>query len=130
MKINYLLIAFISYVISFVIYLFMPRRLLSIHLDPGNLHVHHFTYGIIILAVGYYLSIISEKPRAKFILTIFYGFGLFLVADETELWLWLKPSMDDSVKFRQLPGFIVMAIFPVIMAAKYLFKKYKNKIPQ
>lgn len=126
-KPNYLQIAFVSYLTSSVIYFFMPRKLLGIHWDPGSLHVHHFTYGILILAIGYLVALNAQKIRTKLLLAVFYGFGLFLIIDEIQLWLFLAPSMDDHAPLRHLPGVITVVVFLLLLLIQ---KIRKNKIPR
>ena len=70
---------------------FIVARLL-VHVYPGLFlhvgqhHIHHFTYGIVLLAISGYLGII-RKGRSPIWLAVLYGIGLALAVDETGMWL-------------------------------------------
>ncbi len=61
-----------------------PRIFLQVH----NQHVHHFTYGIVILAVSGYLAIVRKGKSPAWLAAVF-GVGLALAVDETGMWLHL-----------------------------------------
>lgn len=122
---NYVLIALVSYLISFFVYLIIPEKLLAIHLDPGELHVHHFVYGILIYALCFPLALRAQKIKVKCILSGLYGFATFLLVDEIQMWLWLTPIMDPYFKFRQLPSILVISTFSLVLLIK---KLRENKI--
>jgi len=76
---------------------------LTVHLAPGlflsvhHAHVHHFTYGIIILAVAGYLGLVAPG-RVKHWVEWLYGVGLALAFDEFGMWLHLTSNynLDQS----------------------------------
>lgn len=73
-----------TFAVARLIVRFFPETFVQVN----GTHVHHFTYGIIILAVSGYLAII-RNGRAPFWLAIMYGIGLALAVDETGMWLHL-----------------------------------------
>lgn len=84
-------------------------------IDPGlgfwpteNLHVHHFTYGVFILAASGYLALVFSGPRAKFLIALLLGFGLGLSFDEFGMWLYLR---GDDVARWQYDGIIIVLTF-------------------
>lgn len=125
---NCILFAFISYLISFIVYLFMPDGVRSIHWHPGELHVHHFVYGIAIMVIGYPFGPFLKSERAKLIYFLLYGFGLFLLIDEIHMWLWLDPN-GYKLSSRQLPSLIVVGIFLIILLFQKLFSKPQKQNP-
>ena len=79
-------------------------------------HVHHFAYGIFILAASGYLALIFGGPRAKYLISLLHGFGLGLAFDEYGLWLNLR---DDDLTRLSYDGFLmVMGLFFLIISAK------------
>lgn len=70
---------------------FIVARLL-VHYDPKiflqshGKHVHHFTYGIVLLAVSGYLAIV-KKGKTPIWVSIMFGIGLALAVDEMGMWL-------------------------------------------
>src|SRR3989338_4202984 len=72
--------------ITFLITFFIARAF--VYIFPGaNLiifqyHIHHFYYGIILLAISNYISLISSNERLLRCCSILLGIGLGLIADE------------------------------------------------
>ncbi len=86
-------------------------------------HVHHFAYGIFILAASGYLALIFGGPRAKYLISLLHGFGLGLAFDEYGLWLNLR---DDDLTRWSYDGFLmVMGLFFLIVSAKRGVKMLK-----
>lgn len=67
----------------------VPYLFLTIHHN----HVHHFTYGIIILALAGYLALITPG-RVKHWVAWLYGVGLALAFDEFGMWLHLTNNYN------------------------------------
>lgn len=69
----------LTFVVARVISHIEPNFFL--HIVPG-LHIHHYLYGILILAVSGYLALITNNPRYKYLISLLHGFGLGLAFDE------------------------------------------------
>ncbi len=88
----WILLAFtITFVIARAVVHWSPR----VFLDVNGTHVHHFTYGIILLAVTGYLAITSPHRSSRWLAVIF-GIGLALALDETGMWLHLTNHYYDD----------------------------------
>jgi hypothetical protein len=62
----------------------LPR----VHWEPfPGMHIHHYVYGIFILAVAGYLALIFGGARAKSWIALLYGLGLGLTFDEFGMWI-------------------------------------------
>ena len=110
----------LTFVISRILNQLAPNFYL-IGLSVG--HVHHFAYGIFILAASGYLALIFGGPRAKYLISLFHGFGLGLAFDEYGLWLNLR---DDDLTRWSYDGFlVVMGLFFLIISAKKGVKMLK-----
>lgn len=102
--------------------------LLIYNLNPGNIknhslivygiHVHHFSYGIIILAIIGYLSLNGFKCPP--ILGFLYGLGLFFVSDEFSMWLKLQSEGPNPL--RQVGNITMSLVLLSILMARF-FKK-------
>ena len=109
----------ISFFLAYAIYSLNPADMTSHWWGPGGIHVHHFSYGIVLLAVvGYFAMYGFYFPR---IIGLVYGFGLFLVADEFGMWLKLREDEPDSL--RQTGNITVAVVLLFILVVKYIRKK-------
>ena len=85
---------------SFLITFFISRsivRLIYSHLLPGSLflnirgnHIHHYNYGIFLLAVSGLWALLDTKRQRLDIVAFLYGVGLALAVDEFGLFLGLS----------------------------------------
>lgn len=101
---------------------FGVARLIS-YFKPGlfieiyNYHIHHYTWGVFILAVAGYLALVFEDaPRAKYLVSLLYGFGLGLAFDE--FGIWLKLSDADPARWSYDGLLLVIGFFGIILTAK------------
>lgn len=100
-----------SFLLTFVasrlmVYLVLGHLMPNFFLTVRGVHIHHFTYGVIILAwAGLYFIIRRpnpEQPTFKW-LTMIYGMGLGLTFDEFGMWVrladnyWVRQSYDAVV---------------------------------
>lgn len=97
---------------------FTGARVIS-HFDPGffihivpGLHIHHFAYGIIILAMSGYLALVNNSARSKYLIALIHGLGLGLAFDEFGLWLRLS---DNSAARYSYDGVVVLIAFFILM---------------
>lgn len=60
----------------------------SVHWEPvPGMHIHHYVYGIFILAIAGYLAMIFKGNRATSWIALLYGLGIGLTFDEFGMWL-------------------------------------------
>ena len=76
---------------TFILARFVVRADPDLFLNFHGTHVHHFTYGIIILAVAGYAGLVAPV-KAKPYVAALYGIGLALAFDEFTLWLHLSSN--------------------------------------
>lgn len=79
-------------------------------------HVHHFAYGIFILAISGYLALIFDGPRGKYLIALLHGFGLGLTFDE--YWFWIKLGEDELARWRYDGFLIVIGFFFLVLSAQ------------
>jgi hypothetical protein len=93
--------------LTFIVLLFfLPTFIVSramvytapdIFINAGGVHIHHFTWGILLLAITGYASLILHSTHARRRIAAIYGIGLALAFDEFGMWLNLK----DDYHIRQ-----------------------------
>ncbi|OGN13995.1 MAG: hypothetical protein A3J47_04355 [Candidatus Yanofskybacteria bacterium RIFCSPHIGHO2_02_FULL_43_22] len=93
----------------------------------GDFRIHHFTWGIFVLAVSGYLALVFSTPEAKYLISLLHGFGLGLAFDEFAFWL----KLTDDVPARwSYDGFLIVAGFIfLIISAKPGVKMLKKLWP-
>jgi len=88
------------------VYLVLGHLAPNFFLTIRGVHIHHFTYGFIILAItGIYLLIKHPAPGSHLFkwLAWFYGIGLGLSTDEFGMWIrledeyWVRQSYDAII---------------------------------
>lgn len=72
----------------------------------GDLHVHHFVFGITVLAIAGYASLMVPYFRRK--IAWLYGAGLALAFDEFSMWLHLN---DDYWTFANITALVIIGAF-------------------
>jgi len=93
-------------------------------LETDGRRIHHFTYGIFILATSGYLALVFNSPRATFLVALLHGFGLGLSFDELGMWLKLR---DDDIARWSYDGFnIIIGFSLLIMTFKPGIKRLKE----
>lgn len=72
----------------------------TLFVNVNGTHVHHLTWGILILAISGYLALTLQSRRYQPGVAALYGFGLALAFDEFGMWLllrddyWVRQSYD------------------------------------
>ena len=79
---NLSVLALISFACSFAIARAFTFQNPSVTFRPFGFHIHHFWYGILMLAVGGWLGISYNDPRIDRISAIIFGAGGGLIGDE------------------------------------------------
>lgn len=116
-------LVFCSFVLTFIIarlvvLLIMLRFIPRLYLHLNGTHVHHFNYGIILLAsVGAYLLFRRPHGWRLSASAVLYGVGLALIVDEFSMWTrlggpyWQRASFDAAVAVASMLG--LAAFFPI-----------------
>jgi len=90
-----------------------------VHWEPiPGMHIHHYVYGIFILAVAGYLALIFKSDRATLWIALLYGLGVGLTFDE--FGMWLDPPFQRGVRWSTnglaivVVALVLAALSPVI----------------
>lgn len=119
-----ILISFlITFALSRLTAYFFPNLTLSVN----NTHVHHFAYGIILLAITN--LILLTQPRSKptrLKMSLVYGFSLGLAFDEFLMWI----ELEDNYWSRGVPD-IILIITLILLNIVYFedfWKKWGHRL--
>jgi hypothetical protein len=106
----WILVGFLpTFIIARTVVALVPGVSVHVH----GTHVHHFTYGVFILAIAGFISLVSPK-RAQPWLAVFYGVGLALAFDEFGMWLRLTSNYHLGQSEDAMAGilaFLVIAVY-------------------
>ena len=86
-KPNLSILAMISFIASFIVTRIFTTLNPNTVLISGDYHVHHFWYGIAMLAIGGWIGISVENERLNRVAAILFGAGGGLIGDEIGLLL-------------------------------------------
>lgn len=92
-----------------------------------GVHVHHFTWGILILAVSGFWALIAQSGRQRYILACAWGVGVAFVLDEFYPLLHLNDAEELFARYDAViygVGFLLIAILlpAVIDSAAHYWK--------
>jgi hypothetical protein len=86
-RVHFATLALISFIFSFIVARSFTYFYPGIVLISGNLHIHHFWFGIALLAIGGWLGISYNHKEIDMLAAIIYGVGGGLIVDEVGLLL-------------------------------------------
>jgi hypothetical protein len=89
-KPNLSMLALISFIASFVVARLFTTFNPDTVLISGDFHIHHFWYGLALLAIGGWLGITVENEQVNRLAAILFGAGGGLIGDEFGLLLTLE----------------------------------------
>lgn len=118
---NLSLLALISFVASFAIARVFTTISPDVVLVGNGLHVHHFWFGIIMLAIGGWLGISYSGERIDRLAAVIYGAGGGLIGDEVGLLLTFGNYWTDLT-------YTILVIFLAFTLTFILFKRYSKAV--
>jgi uncharacterized membrane protein len=82
-------------------------------------HIHHFAYGIILLAIVAFIGLFLKVQKYIFIIYTLFGVALGLIFDEFGIWIKLDDEYHQEVSTiaASVVGFALLVI--VIISLKY-----------
>lgn len=112
-KPNLSILALISFASSFVIARTFTTINPTIVLIGGGFHIHHFWYGLALLAIGGWLGISYENERVNRLAAILFGAGGGLIGDEVGLLLtfgnyWTEITYTAVIIFLTLASILIL----------------------
>jgi hypothetical protein len=86
-----------------------------------GIHVHHFWYGLVMLAVAGWLGIISTHPLHRRLYALVFGLGVGLIGDEVGLLLTFG-NYYSELTYVFAVSFIVVALLGLLLSS------YKDRL--
>ena len=103
--------------------LILPR----FHWEPvPGMHIHHYVYGIFILAIAGYLALIFRNDGATPWIALLYGLGVGLTFDE--FGMWLNPAFRGGRWNTSGITIVVIALLMVGLFIPRLLRKPQNRL--
>ena len=87
------------------------------HFSYRDYHIHHYTYGIVLLLIFGYVGIWTRSIRMKLVCALAYGVGVAFIVDEAWMWFTLNqnaPQNDFDLAFFILAALIGLFLAPVL----------------
>lgn len=110
-----------SFILSFIAARTFTYFYPSVVLISGGIHIHHFWFGILLLAVGGWIGISYNQKEIDMIAAIIYGVGGGLVADEVGLLLTFGNYYSELT-------WTFMIILLAFVSTVILFYRYHDNI--
>jgi hypothetical protein len=118
---NLSILAMVSFVASFIVARTFTILSPTTFLSGGGFHIHHFWYGIVLLAIGGWLGISYQSERIDRLAAILFGAGGGVLGDEFGLLLTLENYWTEVT-------YTFVIIFLTFASILILLRKYSNTI--
>jgi hypothetical protein len=102
----------VGFLPTFVVSRNLVAHFPDLFLTVRGVHVHHFTWGVFILAIVGFASLVSPK-RAQPWLAAAYGVGLALAFDEFGMWVHLTANYNLDQSEDVMVGILVFLVVAV-----------------
>lgn len=106
----------------------LPR----VHWEPiPGMHIHHYVYGIFILAAAGYLALIFKSDLATRWIALLYGLGIGLTFDE--FGMWVNPPFVRGVRWNTngltlvIVTIVLAGLLPFIVRRKNSAARIKSR---
>lgn len=116
-------IATVAFVVSFFGSRLFATLLPNTVVMPGGIHLHHFWYGLALIAVAGWMGIAWRNERLYRLYAVLYGLGAGFVGDEVGLLLTFGNYQSELTYL-----FFIAAISFVIIAT--LFLRYRAQLQE
>ena len=113
--------ALVSFIVAFIAARTFTTFFPSIVIVSSGIHIHHFWFGIALLAVGGWVGISYNDKETDRLAAIIFGAGGGLIADEVGLLLTFENYWTTLT-------YTFLIIFFAFIAILYLFYKYHDTI--
>jgi len=118
---NLSMLALISFIASFAVARTFTTLYPDIYLTGAGHHIHHFWYGLAMLAVGGWLGINYENERINRLAAILFGAGGGIIGDEVGLLLTFGDYWTEIT-------YTFVIVFLTLISIAILFTRYSKII--
>jgi hypothetical protein len=120
---NLSVVALVSFALSFAVARTFTVLSPNVILASSGVHVHHFWYGIVMLAAGGWLGISYNDPRIDRLAAIIFGAGGGLIGDEAGILLTF-----ESNNYWAGASYTFIIIFLASASILVLLSKYSREV--
>ena len=125
-------IVFLAFLTSFTLTRIVAYLFPSLNFIIGRYHIHHFYYGLGLMIVSNWISLISNRPRPIWIAAALFGFGLGIIADEVGLLLTCTSPLllkcDYHARISLDIFTIIVAIFLSILYIMPVWRRFRRLV--
>ena len=125
-------IIFMAFLVSFIAARLIAYLFPSVRFIIGEYHIHHFYYGIALIIVSNWISLISDRQRPMQFAAALFGIGLGFIADEAGLLLTCTSPQflqcDYHVRITLDIFIIIVSIFLAILYFMPVWRRFKRLI--
>lgn len=89
----------------------------SFGVEINGVHVHHFTWGILILAVTGFWALMATDGRQRYILACAWGSGVAFVLDEFYPWLHLNDAQENFARYDAVIYGAIVLVMAILLPA-------------
>ena len=114
-------LALVSFIFSFIVARSFTYFYPDVVLVSGSVHIHHFWFGLVLLAIGGWLGISFTQKEVDMVAAVIYGVGGGLIADELGLLLTFGNYASELT-------WTFMLLFLSFVSALFLFNRYRESI--
>ena len=117
----------LSFLPTFILARLLVYNAPNLFLNIKGVHIHHFTYGIVLLAVSGMAAMNVRSQKWKNITATVFGVGLALAFDEFGMWIrleddyWVRQSYDAMV--------IVFTVLVNIIYFSFFWRSVFERVP-
>lgn len=120
-RVHFAVLALVSFMVSFAVARSFTYFYPDVVLVSGGLHIHHFWFGLVLLAIGGWLGISYNQKEIDMLAAIIYGVGGGLIADELGLLLTFGNYYSELT-------WTFMLLLLSFVSAVILFNRYRQVI--
>ena len=117
---------FITMAVLQTIFFFVRHGYMQLYYwTPYDYHIHHYNYGILTIIISYLLRQVLQGRISDYVISMLFGAGLFLVADEFGMLVKLREDTPEPLRYT---GWIIVIIsFLIYLVVRHVRQLILNK---
>ena len=116
---------FVGFFVTYGLIQLLVHRYPGFHLSASGYHIHHYTYGIIILLVFGYIGLWTRSQKMKYFCALAHGVAAAFIIDEAYMWFTL--NADPGYQDYDLAFFVGALPLGMILAPLFFGSKRSDE---
>lgn len=108
-----------AFIVSFWATRFIRKSSIILVIPHINLHLHHFSWGLIALTFAYGALLYCKKESTRHIMAIVGGTMVGIVYDEFDMWIHIKENAPSHNGL-----YLGLVCFTLMIAVRYFAEKF------